>query len=367
MSEKYREAMDKIVVSNELKVKIINNAVLHNTAEKPKSKRSGFVYLRYGMGYAACLALCLYAVSTSENYINTRDFRTVSATSAPKATAEPAVIEEPKTVEKAANMPKRYETREKTVQKSSAAEKSVKNNKSGNSSKAVPNVNSGGRAVYTKSRSDDVAKPVTGQTEVVKASLPNENTEVDLQSEPPEQAVFALSPNDKAAVNKVGEAGGGAAADSCSGYMVRSVAEPRISSIEDIENIVGYPVKTPHYMPDGYELESMGVTAGNTVQMSYTAPDDEITYRTEKNDSGEERDISGNYEEYETVSTESINGNDVTVKSSGDSYYNAVWNDENSYSIDSSNGIEKNDMVKIIESVDYSESKKNAESIDIIK
>ncbi len=359
MSEKYREAMDKIVVSDELKAKIINNAVLHNTADKPKSKRSGFVYLRYGMGYAACLALCLYAVSTSENYINTRDFQTVSATSAPKATAEPAVTEAPKNVEKAVDTPKQAETREKTVQKS------VKNNKSGNSSKAVPTVNNGGRAIYT--RSDAAVEPVTGQTEVVKASLPNENTEVALQSEPPEQAVFASSPNDEAAVNKVGEAGGGAAADSCSGYMVRSVAEPRISSIEDIENIVGYPVKTPHYMPDGYELESMGVTAGNTVQMFYTAPDDEITYRTEKNDSGEERDISGNYEEYETVSTESINGNDVTVKSSGDSYYNAVWNDENSYSIDSSNGIEKSDMVKIIESVDYSESKKNAESIDIMK
>lgn len=359
MSEKYREAMDKIVVSDELKAKIINNAVLHNTADKPKSKRSGFVYLRYGMGYAACLALCLYAVSTSENYINTRDFQTVSATTAPKATAEPVVTETPKAVEKTADAPKQAEMRENTVQKSSAVEKSVKNNKSSNSSKAVPAVNNRGRAIYTQSSA--VAEPVTGQTEVVKTSLPNENTEVVLQSEQPEQAAFAASP--ETAVSKAG----GAAADYSGGYMLRSVAEPKISSVEDIENIVGYPVKTPHYMPDGYELESMGVTAGNTVQMSYTAPDDEITYRTEKNDSGEERDISGNYEEYETVSTENINGNDVTVKSSGDSYYNAVWNDENSYSIDSSNGIEKSDMVKIIESVDYSESKKNAESIDIMK
>lgn len=363
MSEKYKEAMDKIVVSDELKAKIINNAVLYNAADKPKSKRSGFVYLRYGMGYAACLALCLYAVSTSDNYINTHDFQAVSVTAEPKAAAESVVTETPKTAEKIADAPKQAEMQENTVQKSSAVEKSVKNNKSSNSSKAVPTVNNRGRAIYTQSNA--VAEPVTGQTETAKTSLPNENTEVVLQSEQPEQAAFAASP--ETAVSKTGGAGGGAAADYSGGYMLRSVVEPKISSIEDIENSVGYRIKTPQYMPDGYKLESVGVIADSTVQMSYTAPDDEITYRTEKNDSGEERDISGNYEEYENVSTENINGNDVTIKSSGDSYYNAVWNDDSSYSLDSSNGIEKDDMVRIIESVDYCESEKIPNSIDIME
>ena len=67
------------------------------------------------------------------------------------------------------------------------------------------------------------------------------------------------------------------------------------------------------------------------IRISYTNDTDTIIYRTEKTD----EDISGDYNVYEKTETEQINDNTVTMKSSG---------------------IEKEEMKKIIENVDYPQS-----------
>lgn len=61
MSKKYKEAMDKIVVSEELREKIINMS-----SKKSKSKRIGTLYFRMA-ACAACLVICVAAVKISEN------------------------------------------------------------------------------------------------------------------------------------------------------------------------------------------------------------------------------------------------------------------------------------------------------------
>ncbi len=78
MSKKYKDAMDKIVLSDELKTKIIENTTKNHLSVKEKKKRTRTFYVRYGVGYAACLLLCVLAVSVSQNIIETNNMPSVT-------------------------------------------------------------------------------------------------------------------------------------------------------------------------------------------------------------------------------------------------------------------------------------------------
>lgn len=124
------------------------------------------------------------------------------------------------------------------------------------------------------------------------------------------------------------------------------------SSIDELKKQVGYNFKIPKYMPSGYKTDNISLMFEKLIRISYTNDTDTIIYRTEKTD----EDISGDYNVYEKTETEQINDNTVTMKSSDDKYYVSTWNDESSYSVSSSDGIEKEEMKKIIENVDYPQS-----------
>ena len=69
MSKTFREEMDKITVSDELKAKILKSAEQKIKAEKTKSIHSKTVYFRYAKyaaACAACLVLCLTAVNNTD-------------------------------------------------------------------------------------------------------------------------------------------------------------------------------------------------------------------------------------------------------------------------------------------------------------
>ena len=94
----------------------------------------------------------------------------------------------------------------------------------------------------------------------------------------------------------------------------------------------------------------MGLLFESLVQISYLSENDEIVYRTEKTDA----DISGDYTVYDTVETVTINNNDTALKSTDEVFYGAVWNDgDMAYSLNSTNGLDKDTIVKIVESTDY--------------
>ena len=113
---------------------------------------------------------------------------------------------------------------------------------------------------------------------------------------------------------------------------------------------LGYDFKVPQFLPEGYELNEVSLMFGSLVQISYLSENDEIVYRTEKTNA----DISGDYNIYDTVETETINSIDTTLKSSDEVFYGAVWIDGDvSYSINSTNGLKKDTIVKIVESTDF--------------
>ena len=63
-------------------------------------------------------------------------------------------------------------------------------------------------------------------------------------------------------------------------------------------------------------------------------------------------DISGDFNEYNTVTETEVNGNTVTIKGSGDEFILALWvSGDYSYSVSVSSGISENALKEIIEKI----------------
>ena len=74
LSKEYRDAMDKIVLSDEMKEKILKKAAEKEQSASPSSvhtpgKRMRSFYLRYGMSYAACIVLCAATFFVGRGYL----------------------------------------------------------------------------------------------------------------------------------------------------------------------------------------------------------------------------------------------------------------------------------------------------------
>ena len=128
-------------------------------------------------------------------------------------------------------------------------------------------------------------------------------------------------------------------------------AAPNIEGMElsEIRKEAGYDFKIPFYIPQGYEMNDTSLMFGSMVQISYEKDENRLIYRTDNTS----EDISGDYNVYENTEEKKIGGADVTVKGNDDKYNSASWNDTNAYSVYSDEGLDKSEMIKIIESTDY--------------
>ena len=322
LSKTFREEMDKITVSDELKAKILKSAEQKIKAEKTKSIHSKTVYFRYAKyaaACAACLVLCLTAVNNTDVMdilpTKTETPSYVTPTTSPIKTSETVTEKEtPQVAEQEV-----YETNKKTE------------------NYVLPTGNA-------SSKIETVASNVAEQDNAVSTVNDTENTTVYLPDiTPPKSEMPVLSSGNNTETNT----------DDIEDELVCG-GSPFVdySSIDELKKQVGYNFKIPKYMPSGYKTDNISLMFEKLIRISYTNDTDTIIYRTEKTD----EDISGDYNVYEKTETEQINDNTVTMKSSDDKYYVSTWNDESSYSVSSSDGIEKEEMKKIIENVDYPQS-----------
>ena len=102
-------------------------------------------------------------------------------------------------------------------------------------------------------------------------------------------------------------------------------------TLEDAEKICGFGMTVPEKI-DGYDEILIQAIDDYMVQVIYTKDEDNEVLVRKAKDSG---DISGDYNEYESVKTAEIDGKDVVFKGHADGEINnAVWsNGEYSYSI----------------------------------
>lgn len=291
MSDKYKEQLDKIVVSDALKERILSAAEEKIEKKASKSKNSKVYYFRIAAGVAACAAAIFISAVTV-------DFGTSNAPSGDKPhnilAQLPDAKSEEKSDEKTTNSPNNTDN-DLNVPAPSPEEYNIENRISSNSA-------------------DNAREP---------------------------KKIEALTPDDNIP--------GGAGAPSDDEIPSLLAPAPGISSAtaEEIEREAGYKINTPQYLPEGYSVKDASLMFGSLVQIVYSNESDEITYRTEKT----QGNISGDYNIYEKTEIIDLNGAQATFCGNSEKFYLAYWNTDEAYSISTSEGMALEELIKIAESV----------------
>lgn len=330
MSNNYKKAMDKIKLSEDMKAKILEN--ISNPPEIKKPVHKNTYNIARGLCYAACLLICFTAVSSGVHFKNSTVDKVQPAVTAPPQHSVPPV-------------------QSQAPQDSLPVSSESPSKQSGgyeNSSKPKKTSPSGKQQIAKASQKPQTDADNTSDSSFFHGSAAdrqnNEPTNSDSNTDP----VLSSGFNGSEASQPPED---GQLEQSCGG----SPFSPDIETVSDIRNALDYDFKIPQYMPKNYETDSASLLFDSLIQISYTNGDEKILYRTEKNP--EENDISGDYNTYEHEDNESVNGVSATLKSNDNLCHTALWHDGDfAYSLYSSAGIEHEEVLKIIESTDFSKS-----------
>ena len=123
----------------------------------------------------------------------------------------------------------------------------------------------------------------------------------------------------------------------------------QVNTIEDAENEVGFKFKTLKNIPEGFNIDNISVISNNTVKIDYKTAENELTFTIENNAENKPEE----YTIYPFEKKININEISVAVKGYDNNLINeSSWTDENaSYSIYSPNGINENDLIDMIKSI----------------
>lgn len=120
------------------------------------------------------------------------------------------------------------------------------------------------------------------------------------------------------------------------------------SGIGELSEKTPFELKTPQYLPVGYEFSSAALMVGETAEINYKNADEEISYRCAESDS----DVSGDCNTYEEEKKAKIKNAEVTVKGKDGKVFLATWlSGKMSFSLSSTAGISEEETLKIIESI----------------
>lgn len=337
----YKEALNKIVISDELREKII-----HNSSEKHTHiyKRNNiYKHFQKVAGIAACFVFCMLSYYEVTNYYH-------FPVDIPMNTTPPAQtldnsnsynIEDNNIVPVIPNTDNIQNNTvdipdEQCLQNDTLNERRLPNN----TNNTTISVNSSVHSTTNNSVSTDNSSTASNNHQSVKSnSMVSEQVEQD--DFPP---VLSASPSiDNNTPTEI-IIGNDNASGECADYSGENM-----SDIAEIEQELGYDIKIPNYVPDDYKMDSLSAPFGEFAEITYTNETDTLYYRTAKSS----EDISGDYTDYADVETVIINDNDVTIKGNNNLYNNASWfAEDEAFSIYSDNGVEKDTMIDIVKSVD---------------
>ena len=120
------------------------------------------------------------------------------------------------------------------------------------------------------------------------------------------------------------------------------------ADVDEINAQLGYKIKAPSYIPEGYVFESASLLFGTLADIRFESGDNSIIFRTEKTT----EDINWDYNVYEGEFTENINGSEVTFRGNSGKISNFSWIDgENAYVLYCDAAISPEEAVKIAENV----------------
>lgn len=129
---------------------------------------------------------------------------------------------------------------------------------------------------------------------------------------------------------------------------LRTNSEEEYKTIEEAESAVNFKINHIKVLPDKFNIDQIDVISNQIIQIEYSDGKDIINFRAGK----ESDDISGDYNIYEVENNLTINGKSVNLKGHKDGEINlAVWKiDDIAYSISSTNGIKEEKISEMIKS-----------------
>lgn len=121
-------------------------------------------------------------------------------------------------------------------------------------------------------------------------------------------------------------------------------------TIKEAQNVLDFNVTFPKEIPSQYDIEYISTISKELFQICYTDGKDELLYRMGQG----VNNISGDYNNYKNNNIVEIDDKKIKLSGNDDFIKLATWNvNDMSYSISSSNGISKDEMINIIKSVKY--------------
>lgn len=118
-------------------------------------------------------------------------------------------------------------------------------------------------------------------------------------------------------------------------------------TVEEAEDEVKLRIN-PIKLPKGFNIDNISVITNEIIQINYSNGQDCITFRVGK----DIENISGDYNVYEIKNTCEVNGINVNLEGNKNKVFNlATWKkDDISYSISSTNGIDEDEILNMIKS-----------------
>ena len=329
MIDRYKQSMDKITMSDELKKKIMQNASAYRNK---KLKRA--MYIRRASGIAACL--CVLTVSFAAiRYYSALDQQPDAIVLPASATASP--------------IPRTQETPQATA---AATAVPTANDKQPHAlTPAVPTPVVTAIPMPTAIPQNSVGNQNIRNSYEVNVSLPEKPSRADSPREnipprttaptsrPVEEPTFTQAP-----VQTVVPIPDDTPPEQSDGMMGGSPLLD-FDSVAELEQTTGFAIPQLS-LPTGYELSSITLVGGTIAQLRYTDSAAEVIYRMEKGTD----DCSGDYNSYET--TEQIPGKNGELKGTGGLYFTAVWSDgEYAYAVSVPEGTTREALIQMIDAV----------------
>lgn len=319
LSKKYNDAMDKIVMSDELKNKIISQA------KNQKKYTPKICYIRRAAGIAACLVITVTSIIVFKSNPNIQDtaFDYSSQYTEPP-TANHSIITDNNLYEE--------NTGDSNIIDSQQKFNNYYNNQNNSDIKSEY-----GSTIKPKTSHTTSGNPtdINGQNQLNNTPM-NPADENNPNIIPPDQ-------NGNIDDNQIDN---GSSGEVSNGSPVQSA-----NSVDELRKIASFDFSVPKYVPDGYRPYDYSLIFGSVVQIKYNSKNDCMTFRTGPGKAGSD----GDYNIYDKEEQVEIGEKSVVLKSNDDIYQSAVWEDDSmSYSVRSENGIEKDELTKTIDSVDSS-------------
>ncbi len=276
MNNSYKNAMDKIVLSDEEKEKLIKTALL-----KTKSRKRP-VY-KYAANIAAGVIICLVSIPVTGIFLHPEPDYVPVITATPNPAETPQASAPPAPTAQAPQImaqPKPESTKAPAVKKKSENTPQQKT----------------AQVQSTPAPKEEIPAEKDSDTSAEKKTAADTVQEKSVQS-------F------KSAEDSLEYASSGGGASDSAAFAARSVSPYQsYETTDELLSAVSFIPIIPKI--SGYSIEEAGVLFGTTVQIIYTNGSSQITYRTcEGNE-----DCSGDYNNYKNVRNTVCGGRAVTLK-----------------------------------------------------